>query len=390
MGTTSRAGALVLALLVMLSFAVAWAEARTDHKAPRVSVTAPAAGATVSGTTTLAASASDNVGVVRVDWLVDGATVASDTAAPWQAAWNSATVANGSHGIVARAYDAAGNVGTSQKVSFTVQNTSTPSSGGPCNGAAPPSSYQHVVWIVMENKVYSQIIGASAAPYVNSLARQCGLATNFSAESHPSLPNYIAMTSGSTQGITDDGGPGMHPLSVASIFSQLGSGWRSLEESMPSNCDHADASPYSVHHNPAVYYTNISAQCASQDVPLGSTPDISARFTFVTPNTCNDMHDCSVATGDTWLSGFLPKIFKSSAYTSGTTAVILTWDEGSKTLGNHIATLVMAPSVIPGTQSSTAFDHYSMLRTTEELLGITPYLGSAAGATSMRSAFHLG
>jgi hypothetical protein len=269
-----------------------------------------------------------------------------------------------------------------------VKNAAT--TAGVCGGSAPPATYQHVVWIVMENKAYSQVIGSSAAPYINSLARSCGLATNFSAESHPSLPNYIAMTSGSTQGITDDGGVGKHPLSVASIFSQLGSGgWRSLVESMPSNCDLTNASPYSVHHNPAVYYTGIRTQCASQDVPLGTTPDISARFTFITPNTCNDMHDCTVTTGDTWLSNLLPKILKSSAYTSGTTAVFLTWDESRATLTNHIPTLVIAPSVTPGTQSATAFDHYSMLRTTEDLLGVTPYLGNAATATSMRAAFHL-
>jgi phosphatidylinositol-3-phosphatase len=389
MAPIRRGGLVLLALVLMIGIAVAAAQARRDHKAPRVSVTAPAAGASVSGTVTLAASASDDVGVTRVVWAVDGTPVASDTTSPWQAPWNSSTLANGTHSIVATASDAAGNVGRSSSVSFSIRNSSG-SSGAPCSGAASPTGYQHVVWIVMENKVYSQIIGAQAAPYINALANRCGLATNFSAETNPSLPNYIAMTSGATQGITDDGGPGQHPLSVASIFSQLGSGgWRSLAQSMPSNCDHADAGSYSVHHNPAVYYTNISSQCTTNDVPLGATPDISARFTLVTPNTCNDMHDCSVATGDQWLSNFIPKILTSSAYTSGTTAVFLTWDEGSKSLGNHIATLVVAPSVVPGTKSGTPFSHYSMLRTTEELLGVTPYLGNAARASSMKNAFHL-
>jgi len=261
----------------------------------------------------------------------------------------------------------------------------------PCGTAlTPPTTYDHVVWVVMENHSYSEVIGSSSAPYINQLAGQCGSATNFFAESHPSLPNYIAMTSGSTQGITDDNGPSSHPLSVPSIFSQLGSGgWRSLEESMPSNCDLSDSGEYAVRHNPAVYYTNIRTDCASYDVPLGSTPDLSARFTFVTPNLCDDMHDCSVQSGDTWLSGFLPKVFASAQYQAGRTAVFLTWDEDDSGSGNHIATLAIAPSVAAGTTSSTTFNHYSMLRTTEELLGLGSFIGNAATATSMRSAFNL-
>src|SRR4051794_29765732 len=263
--------------------------------------------------------------------------------------------------------------------------------GRPCGTAkSPPSRYDHVVWIVMENHPYSQIIGSSAAPYINTLAAQCGLASKYSGVSHPSLPNYIAMTSGDTQGISDDGGPSAHPLKIPSIFSQAGTGgWRALEESMPSNCDLGSTRTYAVKHNPAAYYTNIRTACAKQDVPLGSTLDLSARFTFVTPNRCHDMHDCSVQTGDTWLHGFLPKVFSSRAYRAGRTAVFLTWDEDDDSSGNHIATLVVAPSVVPATKSSTAFTHYSLLRTTEELLRLSPRLGKAASATSMRSAFNL-
>lgn len=271
--------------------------------------------------------------------------------------------------------------------------SATPSAAAPspCSTAlTPPATYDHVVWVVMENESASSIIGSASAPYINQLAGQCGSAANFTAESHPSLPNYIAMTSGSTQGITDDNGPSSHPLSVPSIFSQLGTGnWRALEESMPSNCDLSDSGEYAVRHDPAVYYTNIRTDCASYDVPLGSTPDLSARFTFVTPNLCDDMHDCSVATGDSWLSTFLPKVFASTQYQAGRTAVFLTWDENDGTAGNQIATLVMAPSIAAGTTSSTAFNHYSMLRTTEELLGLGSFIGNAATATSMRSAFNL-
>jgi hypothetical protein len=239
----------------------------------------------------------------------------------------------------------------------------------------------------MENRAYSLVIGSHDAPYINSLAHKCGLAANFKAESHPSLPNYVAMTSGSTQGIGDDGDPSQHRLAVPSIFSQLGGGWRALEESMPSNCALADAGSYAVRHDPAVYYTNIRGACARQDTPLRAQPNLSARFTFVTPNLCHDMHDCSTRAGDSWLAGFVPKILGSRAYREGSTVVFITWDEDE---GGHIATLVLSPYTRPGTVSRQAFNHYSLLRTTETLLGIRQKLGHAATAPDMRTAFQLG
>jgi hypothetical protein len=261
---------------------------------------------------------------------------------------------------------------------------------GPCGVATrPPAVWRHVIWIVFENRRYSDIIGSSSAPYINSVAGKCGLATNFFAETHPSLPNYIAMTSGSPQGISDDSGPSSHPLNVPNIFSLLGANWRALQESMPSNCDQSDSGDYAVRHNPATYYTNIAARCATQDVPLGSTPDISARFTFVTPNACNDMHDCSVGTGDRWLSNFLPKVLASRQYLSGSTAVFITWDEDDGNSNQHIATIVVAPSTPVGTRSSARSDHYSLLRTTEEMLNLKPLLGNASRAAGLRAAFHL-
>jgi hypothetical protein len=245
-----------------------------------------------------------------------------------------------------------------------------------------------VVWIVMENHGYTAATSSSSAPYTVGLAGRCGLATSFKAETHPSLPNYIAMTSGSTQGITDDAGPTSHRIGAPSIFSQTAGNWRALQESMPSNCLLSNSGLYAVRHNPAVYYTGIASQCAARDVPLRATPDLSAAFTFVTPNLCNDTHSCPVSTGDAWLSAFLPKVFSSAAYQSGTTVVFLTWDEDDGGSGNHIATLVMAPQVPVGTRVSTSFTHYSMLRTTEELLGY-PLLGSASSAASMRAPFGL-
>jgi hypothetical protein len=271
----------------------------------------------------------------------------------------------------------------------------------PCGTASSPPAggWQHVVWIVFENKQYGDVIGSPNAPYINSVADECGLATNFAAETHPSLPNYIAMTSGDTQGVTDDKGPSAHLLDAPSIFSQLGpTGWKSLEESMPANCALSDTGNYVARHNPAVYYANARGDCGTQDIPLGATPDLSARFTFVTPDICHDMHTspCAndtaseVAAGDAWLAQFLPKVFSSPEYQAGGTAVFITWDEdddGGTT--QHIPTIVASPSTPAGTTSSTAYDHYSLLRTTEELLGLGTLLGKSKTATSMGPAFNL-
>ncbi len=246
----------------------------------------------------------------------------------------------------------------------------------------------HVVWIVMENKNYEHVIGAPAAPYLTQLSRAYGNATQMSAEIHPSLRNYIAMTSGTMQNaLADSGPPTAHPLNIDSIFGQLKGNWRALQDNMPTNCALANSGTYAVRHNPATYYTPIAAECATRNVPLADPPDLSARFTFITPDLCNGTHDCPVATGDAWLRQFIPKIVRTPQYQAGRTVVFLTWDESDGTPENHIATIVIAPTSHRRT-SNQPFNHYSMLRTTEELLGL-PFLGFAATAPSMRAAFRL-
>jgi hypothetical protein len=288
--------------------------------------------------------------------------------------------------VVVTASNSAGSNSASSQATGAVQGA--PVACGGLASQTPPSTVKHVVWIWMENHSYSEIIGSSSAPYINTLASQCGLATNYSAVTHPSLPNYIAATSGSPQGITDDNPPSSHPLNVPSIFGQVPS--RSFQESMPSNCDVNDAYPYAVKHNPEAYYTPLAAQCATQDVPLsGFNPSSLPAFSFVTPNLTNDMHDGTVAQGDAWLSNFIPTITSTADYNAGNTVVFITWDEDDSSSGNHIATIILSPYTAPGTQSSTPFTHYSLLRTTEELLGQSSFLGNAATATSMSGSFHL-
>jgi phosphatidylinositol-3-phosphatase len=263
------------------------------------------------------------------------------------------------------------------------------SSRSPCgHSGRPPARYKHVIWIVMENKAAGEALDSRSAPFTARLARQCGQATRYYAVAHPSLPNYIALTSGSTHGITDDAGPDVHPLAGPSIFSQTRGKWRALEESMPGRCSRLTTSRYAVRHDPAVYYTGIASQCPRRVIPLSLPLDLSARFTFITPNIVNDTHNAPVSVGDAWLASTLKAIFRSSQYRAGRTAVFVTWDEDDRSAGNRVALIAIAPTIPSGTRDRARLSHYSLLRTTEQLLGLRP-LGNAIRAHGMRRAFHL-
>ena len=202
---------------------------------------------------------------------------------------------------------------------------------GPCGRVAAAPTYRHVVWIWMENHSYGDIIGNKAqAPYLNALASECGLATNYHNISHPSLPNYLAATSGRDRdGLpvlswADCGPSVVCDTSAASIFGQ-GETWKAYQESMPSNCARSNSGEYAVRHNPPPYYEKLSG-CASQDVPYTQlATDLAANampaFSFITPNLIDDMHDGTVADGDKWLANNLPAILESTEYRDHTTAI---------------------------------------------------------------------
>jgi hypothetical protein len=272
----------------------------------------------------------------------------------------------------------------------------------PCGlGPATPATYAHVVVIMEENLSYKNAIGSAKAPYLNQLAGQCALATNFHNETHGSQPNYMAATSGVATGT------GAHS-SNTSIYQQVSS-WNDLEESMGGNCG-ATAKHYKRGHDPAFWYTPITSACKLFDVPMpasdaGATRLPTAAFTFMTPNTCHDHHwetgcsgtsSASVQAMDTWLSGTVQSIAATSDYQAGNTLIIVTFDEGQGgTAGEncadpantdpscHIATIAVAAGVQP-VHDETFYTHYSMLRSVEEALGITTFLGNAASAADMR------
>lgn len=291
---------------------------------------------------------------------------------------------------------------------------------GLCGTKATGPTIKHVVLVMEENQPYGSIIGSSSAPYINSLARACGLATNFHNITHPSLPEYIALTSATDfsqlgKFETDcDPAPGCNTGSQ-SIFSQVhGTGWKAYNETMATACDKTSSGLYGAKHNPAVYYTDIpAATCKADDLSLGtlaSSPFLNAfksettapKFTVVTPNLNDDMHNGTVAQGDTWLKNWMTKFLATSVYKSGDTAVFIIWDEGEggsfsineKCYNNtsdpscHVAALVVAPSVKTGTKVTTFYNHYAFVHTAEQLLGLA-LLNDAAKAPSMVKAFNL-
>ncbi len=273
---------------------------------------------------------------------------------------------------------------------------SSPAWAGPCGRpGTPPQSYDHVIWIWMENKSESAVSKSTTAPFLHGLAASCGTAPHYVDHgAHPSLPNYLAATTGGTQGVADDNAPSAHPLQVDNIFRQvraMGKTAKSYEEAMPANCTLNSTSRYAVKHNPAAYFVggDDRAACEHDDVSFDQfLPDLAGglpAFSLITPDICNDMHDCPVATGDKWLHDVVTAITASPTYRQGRTALFIAFDE-SQGGGTTLFTAVV-PSIVPGTRVETELDHYSLLAFTEDAVGITSHLGKAADAPSLADAF---
>jgi acid phosphatase len=273
----------------------------------------------------------------------------------------------------------------------TVAPTATPTQ--PVASGIP--AFSHIYVIAMENHEYSSIVGSSSAPFVNSLIATYGLAANYYAVAHPSEPNYIALTSGGTQGITDDG---TYNLSTNNIFAEVeasGRTWKAIMQGYPSHCYAGSSSPsvvdgvglagsYVRKHDPAISYTDISTnpvQCAAI-TNLASFDPAAANLFFIAPNLMNDMHDGSIADGDHFLAAFLPQITKSSAFANS--VVFITWDEGSTNIegGGHVVTIAITPGMTPGFEATAKYGHYSLLRTIEDAWGL-PRLGASASAAPL-------
>ena len=305
----------------------------------------------------------------------------------------------------------AGASSSSAIASVSVATETAPASTAPSMSAAPSSGslsasptdaanslpdFDHIYVIILENKEYGRIVGSKDAPYMNSLVAQYEVATDFLAETHPSEPNYIALTSGGLQGANSDG---TYNLGVSNLFDQIeasGRTWRTYAQGYPGNCyTNSIASAvadgpgavgdYVRKHNPAMSYTSISrnpARCANI-VKLAGFDPAAANFEMIIPNEINDMHSSSVAAGDAFLKAFVPSIISSPAFANS--VLFITFDEGDSNVGGggRIATIICSPGISPaGYKFTPQVDHYGLLRTIEQAWSM-PFLGQAATATTI-------
>jgi phospholipase C len=255
--------------------------------------------------------------------------------------------------------------------------------------------------IVDENHSQQQVIGNAQMPYLNSLASRYGLATRWNDLSHPSLPNYLGLISGSVQDDPHDTTPADRTYPRPTVVDQLapaGYSWKAYIEDMPQPCDLTDTcSPgnYDVNHNPFAYFDSIRRDRAQCDRVVPFTrlgPDLrdntAPDFIWVSPNLINDMHDGNYAQGDDFLRRQVSAVLASSWYRAGG-IIILAFDEGETT--EQVATIVISQHTPPGIRLTTAGNHYGTLRAIEETYGL-PLLGGAANPSSgdLRALFQPG
>ncbi len=243
-------------------------------------------------------------------------------------------------------------------------------------------NFNHVVLIVLENESYQSIIGSPLLPNLNNLARQNVLLDNYFARAHPSLPNYISLVSGDTQKITSDcTSCFVDAPNLADEIEASGRTWKSYEESMPSPCFIGDASPYAQKHDPFIYFDNIrnnQARCQQSIVPLTQLDADLANnqlpnFSFITPNLCDDGHNCSLQVADKWVGQMVSKL-QSSPALGQNSLIIITFDEGSTDTtssccgmpvkaGGRVATILISPLAKPAYVDNAPYSHFSLLKT---------------------------
>jgi PKD repeat protein len=249
-------------------------------------------------------------------------------------------------------------------------------------------TFDHVVFVIEENKAYSQIIGNSAAPYINSLANggNAALFTQSFAITHPSQPNYLDLFSGSNQGVTTDNLPTNLPFTTPNLGAELlqnGLSFTGYSEDLPSvGFTGATSGAYARKHNPWVNWQGSSTNGipASDNQPFSAFPTNFAalpKLSIVVPNLNDDMHNGTVAQGDAWLQAHLDS-YAQWAKTHNSLLVV-TWDEDDNSSANHIATLMVGANVKQG-QYSEHINHFNVLRTFEDMYGL-PYAGASASAT---------
>ena len=297
--------------------------------------------------------------------------------------------------------------------------------GSPSGRALANHPFNYVLVIVMENHGLRDIISNPAAPFMNELASTYALAMNYTAINHPSLPNYLALVSGqdfSSWSTSDcSPGPGCSASAAPNIVDTLenrGLTWKAYMEDYPFSCG-SQCSPgncflgdrgtesYAARHDPFVYFDDIvnSSNRCSRIVPANSggnggpddllladlaSPSQASNFMWLTPNLCDDIHDCPVSAGDTYLSHLVPKILTSKLFTHQKAALFITFDEGDNPYPNdHVYSVWAGSGVRKDFESSNPYSHYSLLKTLEMVWKLPPLTSNDASATPMTEFFAL-
>ncbi len=271
--------------------------------------------------------------------------------------------------------------------------------GQPQASNVSPSSlvpaFEHVVVIVFENEDFGNVIGNTNMPQFNRLAQDNTLLTEYDAIRHPSLPNYIALIGGDTFGIDSDCNDCfIDAPSLPDLIEASGRSWKTYQEDMPQPCYLGDTELYAQKHNPFVYFDPIrldQERCERSVVPLteleadiqdGTLPN----FIFISPNLCNDAHDCTLDVADQWLATQLDRLIPALDDTNSPYLIVLIFDEAERhrtilglpiRTGGRIPVVLISPQAINGFQDDTPYTHYSLLKTISAAWHLS-YLGHAA------------
>jgi len=274
--------------------------------------------------------------------------------------------------------------------------------GGSVNVQTPPPvgqpTFSHVVLVLEENHSYSDVIGSSSMPYFNSLASQYGLATQYFADAHPSIPNYLMLTTGLTETFDDSFSGTISDDNVVRELVKAGKTWKSYAESLPSpGYLGTDSGLYVRRHNPFTYLSDVhnDAAQAANIVPFTQfgadfASNALPQYSFIAPNLMNDAHDGSLAQADAWLQTNIAPLLANSAFLSSG-LLIITFDEGGQTdldhLGGQVATLIISSKAKKGYQSTTSYQHQSALRLILVGSGVNNFPGLSAVAPDMTEFF---
>jgi len=264
-----------------------------------------------------------------------------------------------------------------------------------------PSSqptFSHVVVVVEENHSYSDVIGSSSMPYLNSLASQYGLATQYFANGHPSMPNYLMLTTGQMETFDDNFSGTISDDNVVRELVHAGKSWKAYEESIPSaGYLGGDVAPYVRRHNPFSYLSDVQndPSQAANIVPFSQfASDLSSntlpQFSFISPDVNDDAHNGTLAAADSWLQSNLAPLLASSTF-QNSGLLIITFDESEDTDldhgGGHVATVVISSKSKMKYQSQTEYQHQSTLRLVLAASGVDRFPGLAGTAPDMTEFF---